>query len=63
MTKLLIAAAIIALAWYFLRRPKVVAHLPEAEAREILGVSANADAEAIHRGPADPPPVAARRQR
>lgn len=50
MTKLLLAALAISAIWYFLRKPTVKAARPplaEAEAREILGVSATADDEAI----------------
>ena len=46
MTKILIVALIIGALWVYLRRP-VVKPLPEAEAREILGVGASADADAI----------------
>jgi CysZ protein len=45
-TKILIVALIVGAIWIYLRRP-AVKPLPEAEAREILGVSATADAEAI----------------
>lgn len=51
MAKLLLAAAIIAGIWLLLRkpakRPARVPRMPEAEARAILGVGADADADAI----------------
>ena len=46
MTKILIVALIIGALWVYLRRP-AVKPLPEAEAREILGIGAGADADAI----------------
>ena len=46
MTKFLIIALILGAFWFYIRKP-AVKRLPEAEAREILGVSANADADAI----------------
>jgi len=45
-TKLFIVALILGAFWLYLRKP-AVKPLPEAEAREILGVGANADADAI----------------
>ena len=49
MAKALIAAAILAAIWYFFfkPRPRPTPLLPLDEARAILGVSAEADAEAI----------------
>ena len=49
MAKALLAAAIIAAIWYFFvkPRPRPAPVLPLDEARAILGVSAEADAEAI----------------
>ena len=46
MEKLVLLALVAAAAWWLLRRPPVRA-LPEDEARAILGVSADADADAI----------------
>lgn len=47
MSKLIIAALIIAGIWLLIRKPVAKPPIGEAEAREILGVSATADAEAI----------------
>jgi len=45
--KFLVLAALIAFAWYYLRRKPAAPRIDEAEARAILGVSASADPEAI----------------
>ncbi|HTG39403.1 DnaJ domain-containing protein [Sphingomonas sp.] len=48
MAKLLFAVALMAAVWWFLksaRRPRIA--LSEAEARDVLGVAAGADADAI----------------
>jgi CysZ protein len=47
MSKLILAALVIGAIWLFLRKPARRLPLGESEAREILGVSATADAEAI----------------
>lgn len=49
MAKMLLAAAIIAAVYFFFIKPppKPAPRLPKDEAREILGVSADADADAI----------------
>ena len=47
MAKFLVLAALIAFAWYYLRRKPAAPRIDEAEARAILGVSASADPEAI----------------
>lgn len=49
MTKLVLAALAVALAWYFLRRPAKAPARPDAlaEARALLGVEIGADAETI----------------
>lgn len=47
MSKLILAALVIAAIWLFLRKPARRLPLGEAEAREILGVGPTADAEAI----------------
>jgi DnaJ homolog subfamily C member 19 len=47
MAKFLVIAALLAFAWYYLRRPAPAPRIDEAEARAILGVGASADAEAI----------------
>ena len=46
MTKLLLAAAILGLVWFFLSRPAPL-KIDEAEARAILGVDREADADTI----------------
>jgi DnaJ-domain-containing protein 1 len=47
MAKFLVLAALVAFAWYYLRRKPAPARIDEAEARAILGVGASADADAI----------------
>ena len=47
MSKLIIAALIIGAIWLLIRKPVARPPLGESEAREILGVSATADADAI----------------
>jgi DnaJ-domain-containing protein 1 len=48
MAKFLLVAALLVAGWYFLRRrPAPAARIDEQEARDILGVSATADADAI----------------
>jgi DnaJ-domain-containing protein 1 len=47
MSKLIFAALIIGAIWLLVRKPAARPPLGEAEAREILGVSATADAETI----------------
>jgi DnaJ family protein C protein 19 len=48
MTKILLAALFLGALWLFLRKPaKPRLVLPKDEAREILGVDADADADAI----------------
>ena len=47
MSKLILAALVIGAIWLVLRKPAAKLPLGESEAREILGVSATADAEAI----------------
>lgn len=47
MSKLILAALVIGAIWLFLRKPARRPPLGESEAREILGVSPTADAEAI----------------
>ena len=45
--KLLFAALVIGAIWLYLRKPSPGRPIPEAEARDILGVAADADAETI----------------
>ena len=47
MAKVLVLAALVAFAWYYLRRKPAGPRIDEAEARAILGVGASADADAI----------------
>ncbi|CAN5284918.1 hypothetical protein BH10PSE15_BH10PSE15_02950 [soil metagenome] len=47
MAKFLLLAALLAVGWYYFRRPAPKPRIDEQEARDILGVSASADPDAI----------------